>query len=61
MESLQEFNKRKGIVTISYKEAPTMTDPKEHEDEEIDTQEEDRDNDYEYYNERESNFNNIWK
>jgi hypothetical protein len=26
-----------------------------------DPQEEDRDNDYEYNNERESNFNNVWK
>lgn len=27
----------------------------------IDPQQEDRDNDYEYQNERESNFNNVWK
>ena len=38
-----------------------MNDPKEFEEEEIDPQQEDRDNDYDYYNERESNFNNVWK
>ena len=35
-----------------------MTDPKEPQEEEIDPSE-DRDNDADYYNELESNFNNI--
>jgi group I intron endonuclease len=38
-----------------------MPDPKEHEEEEIDPQVEDQENDYDYQNERESNFNNVWK
>lgn len=38
-----------------------MPDPKEFEEEEINPQEEDRENDYEYQNERESNFINVWK
>ena len=38
----------------------TMTDPKEPQEEEIDPSE-DRENDADYYNELESNFNNIWK
>ena len=53
------FKKTK-LLPIMKKETTVMTDPKEPQEEEIDPSE-DRDNDADYYNELESNFNNIWK